>query len=167
MALTFNTLLANLNQMGFYDFVLPWMLFLIIIFAVLQKTKLPTDNQQFQIVISVILAFFIVNYVPYGVGFGTYLTTLFGSASIYIAGGLVLLLFLGVVGLDVSGSIGKNKIVLGILVAILAVMVFLGAGGQTLNISDQTATLLFMVALMGGAVLLLGSKSSAEKPGEH
>ena len=89
--MSFMGLMSDLESMGFVSFVLPWLLFLIIIDAVLYnvaKDSLGLDKRK-STLLAAILAFFIVNFTPAGINMGVYLTQLFGTASMYIAGLLV------------------------------------------------------------------------------
>jgi len=65
MAFEFNTFLMNLNSMGFFDFVLPWILFLVIFFVIIVQYA-PfisgyDKKKQIGVIIAAILAFFVVN----------------------------------------------------------------------------------------------------------
>lgn len=153
-------LMADLESMGFFSFVLPWLLFLIILQTVLKNTNLLGLDTKKSTIVAAILSFFVVNFVPAGMDFGVYLTKIFGTASMYIAGLLVLILFFGMGGykLDqVPG--GKNTYML--VLFLIAVLVLNGVAGLpflgALSASDMT--LLFMLALIVGVVWVLGSEN--------
>ncbi len=42
----FNTFLSNLNNMGFFDFVLPWILFLVIFFGIVEKAPFLPEGKK-------------------------------------------------------------------------------------------------------------------------
>ncbi len=87
------TMLSDLESMGFYEVLLPFLLIFTIIFAILQKIKLFGENSKnVNIVIAVIIAFFVVR-VPSIVGV---MTQFLPKVSVIV---LVLLMFLLIVGI--------------------------------------------------------------------
>ncbi len=163
----FNSFMANLNSMGFYDFVLPWILFLVIFFVIVEKAPFlqqdTTKKKQIAIVISAILAFFTVNYPVNGIPFGILLSNMFGWTGIYVAGLLVVILFLGMGGLKLDDQTGGSKMALGLLLLLLAILVLGATGFPLIQLSDMAWTLIFVVILIGGAVVFLGGESKAEE----
>lgn len=153
----FNSFLANLNSMGFYDFVLPWILFLIIFYGIVSKAPFLPEKKKNQsaIIIATILAFFAVNFIP----LGSMLSNLFGTAGIYIAGILVVILFLGMGGWELKSF---NMWVVGSILVLLAILVLGGAGFSFPYISGQMWTLLFVIILIGAAVLFLGDDGEGD-----
>ncbi|MCK4555513.1 MAG: hypothetical protein KAT83_02810 [Candidatus Aenigmarchaeota archaeon] len=159
--MSFMGLMSDLESMGFVSFVLPWLLFLIIIDAVLYnvaKDTLGIDKRK-STLLAAILSFFIVNFTPAGVNMGVYLTQLFGAASMYIAGLLVFILFLGMGGFKITEIPGgKNTYML--ILFLIALLVFSGVAGipfiSALSASDMT--LLFMIALVVAVIWALSSE---------
>jgi len=155
----FNTFLSNLNTMGFYSFVLPWILFLMIFYAILVKApflnQAPKKNQ-IAIIIAAILGLFTVNYPLNGIPLGQLLSDMFGWSSVYIAGILVVILFLGMGGFKLETLTGENKMPIAIILALLAILVLGQAGFPLLRLDDVTWTLIFVMLLIGGAVMFLG-----------
>lgn len=165
--MSFMGLMSDLESMGFVSFVLPWLLFLIIIDAVLFKVAADTMglDKRKSTLLAAILSFFIVNFTPAGVNMGVYLTQLFGAASMYIAGLLVFILFLGMGGFKITEIPGgKNTYML--ILFLIALLVFSGVGGipfiSALSASDMT--LLFMIALVVAVIWALSSEGT--KPPE-
>ena len=155
----FNTFLSNLNTMGFYSFVLPWILFLMIFFAILEAApflKDSTKKKQIAIIISAVLALFTVNYPLNGIPLGQLLSDMFGWSSVYIAGILVVILFLGMGGFKLETLTGGNQMAIAIILAVLAVLVLGASGFPLLRLDDVTWTLIFVILLIGGAVIFLG-----------
>jgi len=86
-------MLRDLENMGFYEVLLPFLLIFTILFAILQKIKLfGTNSKNINIVVAVIIAFFVVR-VPSIVGV---MTQFLPKVSILV---LVLLMFLLVLGI--------------------------------------------------------------------
>ena len=163
--MSFMGLMSDLESMGFISFVLPWLLFLIIIDGVLYnvaKESLGLDKKK-STILAAILSFFIVNFTPAGVNIGVYLTQLFGNASMYIAGLLVLILFLGMGGFKLE-QIPGGKTTYAIIAFLLAILIISGVGGLPFlsAISASDMTLLFMLALVVGVVWALSYEKSGE-----
>ncbi|MFH1432999.1 MAG: hypothetical protein ABIG84_07330 [archaeon] len=149
---------SNLASQGFFDIVLPWILFLLIFFVVLEKApfmdKDTTKKKQITIIISAILAIFAVIYIP----LGAILANLFGNAGLVVAGLLVVIILLGLAGVSLTEMTGSSKTLLGILVLVVAAIVFSSSGALNLNISDSTLTLLFMAVVVIAAIIYLGNE---------
>ncbi|MCK5698918.1 MAG: hypothetical protein KAH93_03655 [Candidatus Aenigmarchaeota archaeon] len=163
----FNSFLANLNSMGFYDFVLPWILFLVIFFVIIERapflTKETTKKKQIAIIIAAILAFFTVNFPVNGIPFGIVLSNMFGWTGVYVAAILVVILFLGMGGLQLTDLTGTSKFMLGLLLVLVAILVLGAAGFPVLRLDDMMWTLIFVLVLIGGAIAFLGSEPTPKE----
>ncbi len=163
MMVDFNSMMDTMRGSGFDTFVLPWILFLVIIYAIvlaapfLKSLESTGQKKQVAVIIAAILSFFIINFrMSDGRLIGEALTTLFGSMSLYIAGILVIILFLGMGGWKME-DIPGGKTLMVIVLVLLAIMIFFNTGmAESFNISDETATWLFMLLLVGGALYYLG-----------
>ncbi len=167
----FNTFMANLNSMGFYDFVLPWILFLVIFFVIIEKAPFLPDNRKKQIavIIGAILAFFTVNYPINGIPMGILLSKMFGWTGVYVAALLVVILVIGMGGFKIDQLFGKSKesqIALGLVLVLVAILVLGHAGFPLIQLDDMTWTLIFVLVLIGGAMLFLGGEPSAPPTGK-
>lgn len=155
-----HTIMGNLGRVGAFDVFLPWLLFLAVIYAIISKYETFGKELSVQATISIVLSFFIVNYAlpPY------FLTNLFGIMSMFLAGGIVLILLLGLAGLKLDELFGKdNKVWLGLGIAIIAVMIFVAVGGTSMfNISEDGLVTMGFFIIMAAAVVLLGKGG-----GEH
>ena len=61
MAIDFNSIIRNLDDIGFYDVALPFLLIFTIVFAILQKIKIFGDNSKnFNAIIALAFAFLVV-----------------------------------------------------------------------------------------------------------
>ena len=162
----FNTFLYNLNTMGFYTFVLPWILFLMIFYAILAKAPFLNDapkKNQIAIIVSAILALFTVNYPLNGIPLGKLLSDMFGWSSVYIAAILVVILFLGMGGFHLETLTGGRTMPIAIILALLAILVLGAAGFPLLQLDDVTWTLIFVILLIGGAIMFLGDGGTDEE----
>ncbi|MCK4550509.1 MAG: hypothetical protein KAT91_01000 [Candidatus Aenigmarchaeota archaeon] len=165
----FSLMLSNLESMGFYTFVLPWVLFLVIIYSIVTKAPflkgIGGQAKQISVIIAAILSFFIVNYEWQGRFVGDYMTELFGSMSLYMAGFLVLILFLGMGGWGLNSIFGGKWIP--IVLVLVAIMLFFNTGAAAeFNIDEETSTWLFMLFLVGGALWFL-QQEPKETPKEE
>ncbi|HII14968.1 MAG TPA: hypothetical protein HA362_01535 [Nanoarchaeota archaeon] len=96
----FADLIKTLEQMGFYQVVLPFMLIFTIMFAILQKIKLFGDKtKNINVVIAVIIAFFVVR-VPVII---TTINEFLPKVSMLV---LILLMFLLIIGIFGIGPTG-------------------------------------------------------------
>ena len=147
----FELLVSNLNQLGFFGFLLPWVFMFVVSYGLITKTK-PFDNPKIVGVLSLVLAFFVVGFGgPFLAGF---FTTLFGYAAIIIAGILVIVLFITMSG----GSISKvfdNKAVAVLLAGIGIVVFFIAVGGAGVFISDSILGIVFILIVMAVAVYFI------------
>ncbi len=162
----FSLMLSNLESMGFYTFVLPWVLFLVIIYSIVIKAPflgaVGGQKKQISVIIAAILSFFIVNYEWQGRFVGDYMTELFGSMSLYMAGFLVLILFLGMGGWGLNSLFGGKWIP--IVLVLVAIMLFYNTGAAAeFNIDEETSTWLFMLFLVGGALWFLQQEPEKKK----
>jgi MFS family permease len=144
----FETLVRNLNAMGFYGFILPWLLVFALVYgllsAVSEKTKM---DKRVNGLIALAIAFFITAYS----NIGTYFIGLFGGASMIIAAGLVIVLFLAMFGISPDAT--KIEWILGVI--ILGVILLFVVGGSAisgLRLSDDVIALLFMVFIIIAAI---------------
>ena len=132
----FPILLGNLNQLGVFQFLFPFLLVLAIVYGVLKfslggdKKILPNSAVA---LISIIVAFFAMNYSGgAGVAVATFFSGLFGPAMLVAVGILVIAILLGLFGVSITElKDAKDKsvmwhIVIGVVVLIVFLM-FLGA----------------------------------------
>ncbi|VVB60180.1 Uncharacterised protein [uncultured archaeon] len=150
------SIVGNLQRLGFYDFVLPWLLFFAVIFGLLNQAKIFGGNaKQVNAIIAAVLAFFIVNFTPVG-GISAYYSTLFGSAGTIIAILLVLVIFAGSLGTNIKSLTGDEKSKWGSLIfvvlVIFAFLVFTQAGGAIASIGSDTMTTIFVALFVLGVM---------------
>lgn len=151
----FTPLLGNLNQLGFYKFVLPWLFTLAIVYGVMLKVKLFDEKQQsLNGIIALVAAFFVVNYTPAGFALDSFFTQVFGVGILILTGIFVVLLLMGLVGLKGEDIFKAENIKGGGLAIILliAFIIFLlfTIGGIKIS-ADQLsiiAVMIFMVVAL-------------------
>ncbi|MCK5062331.1 MAG: hypothetical protein KAR23_00230 [Candidatus Aenigmarchaeota archaeon] len=159
-------LIGNMQDIGFYDILLPWALFFAIVYGLLMKVGPFEGNKSIASIISMAIAFFAVAYTPFGMSFGTYLAEMFGKSGTILAGLLVLSLFLGMAGLKLPQGFGKddNKRTVNflIIVAIIAGVIYFTTGfdniidfGSPTIAEDTIVTILVILALAGGIYMMV------------
>ncbi|MBS3056903.1 MAG: hypothetical protein J4473_05735 [Candidatus Aenigmarchaeota archaeon] len=156
MADPFAALIQTVETFGIYSFLLPWLLVFAIIYGLLVKVK-PFGTEAIGTRISGIVAFVIALLVTIAAGpeISAFVANIFGGASIFIAGILVVILFLAMAGYDYS-KLGENKYLLAFLI-IVAILLFiasggLGAGWIGLSLGSQTVALIFVLIIILAAV---------------
>lgn len=155
MADPFTILVSNLNQLGFFGFLLPWVFMFVVAYGLLVKTKF-FENTKIVGVLSLVLAFFVVGFG--GPALADFFVNLFGYAAVIIAGILVIVLFVTMSG----GSVTKyfdNKGVAAILVGIGIIVFFIAMGGFRVVVSDAVIGIIFIIIVMAIAVYFIAGNS--------
>ena len=151
-----HSMMGNLNHVGAFDIFMPWLLFLAIIYAIISKNEVFGTEVSVQATVSIVLSFFMVNYAlpPY------FLTNLFGITGMFVAGGVVLIILLGMAGIKLGDLFGEdNKTVLALAIAIVAVLIFIGVGGMLpIRLSEELVVTFGFFVIMAATVYMLGAK---------
>lgn len=148
----FTPLVGNLNQLGFYKFVLPWLFTLAIVYGVLLKVKLFDEKQKsLNGVVALVAAFFVVNYTPAGFALDSFFTQVFGVGILILTGIFVVLLLMGLVGLKGEDIFKAENIKGGglAIIALIAFIIFLFFAIGGIQISpDQLSIIAVMIFLV-------------------
>ncbi len=180
MAATFDFIgLQNtLKSMGFYDFVLPWLLAFSIVFGILQTVMIfkkgtgtnEKSNTSVDAVIALAVAFYLTIFTPYSGFLSSFFSKLFGSSIIILSGVLMLLMFVGIFGFkseDVFHGT-KSKMVIVIVALILAALFLINASsgvfsfgnGQLVN--GETLTVLAFFGMIGAIIWFVVNDGKTE-----
>lgn len=125
MAIDFNFVFGELQSLGVYDFLLPFLLIFTIIFAILEKTKLmgTDDKEKPKTNINTILALIIGLIVVVQTEIVFIINNYLSKMALFIIIVLIFLLVLGVFGANVEqGIMGGTAGFFALLVAIFAVL---------------------------------------------
>jgi hypothetical protein len=141
----FELLISNLNQMGFFGFILPWIFMFAVVFGLLLKTKALTEDKKIMAIIAITIAFFVVGFG--GPMLATFFTSAFGMAAMVLAGILVVVLFISMAGVDII-DLGKNKSVKWSLVAVGIVIFIIAIGAWSYAPSPEVLAIIFIVLIM-------------------
>ncbi|MBU4246594.1 MAG: hypothetical protein ABIF85_01805 [Nanoarchaeota archaeon] len=154
MAINFTGIVGKLAGLGFYSFVLPWLLFFAVILGVLNVTNI-FGSKRINAIISAVIAFFITAFTPAGVSLATYFTTLFGVGAMTIAVLLVIVLLGGALGYKVKDyeTSAWVKPLIGLVVIALAVLAFGAATGTDVSVDlpgldSDTWTIIFILVFV-------------------
>jgi hypothetical protein len=155
------TMISNLESAGFFAYVLPWLLTLALVYGVLEKYKIP-DNKSGRAVVAIAVAFMML---PMAGVIAPFLEGLVLGLVIIISGILVALIFAEMVGAKDVFSDKYHK-EMGVILIIIAILVFIGAGGLKLlgwrfEIRESTVTMLFFLAVIAMGIWWI----TAEKGG--
>ncbi|MBW6452059.1 MAG: hypothetical protein K0B02_05020 [DPANN group archaeon] len=149
-------LIGNLRYIGFYDFFLPFVLFIAILYALLDKSDL-SDEPSVNGIIAISISFFIINYTPLGMFF----SSLFGLSSIVIGGMLVFVLFGAFFGIKIDDVFGDNKGAIAIGILLLTIVVFLSTSiTELFAVNSGTITTVALLFVMVLGVMMIGGNTS-------
>ncbi len=155
MANPFEILVGNLQALGFFGFLLPWLFMFAVVFGLLLKTKVLGEDKRIAAVVAFTIAFFVIGYG--GTLLSNMLVNLFGIAAIVLAGILVTVLFVGMAGGDVT-KIFENKLAVGLVIGIGIVVFAIAAGvmGAFTLGSDMVAVIAIIIIMAVAAYLIIG-----------
>ncbi len=173
VAVDFIALQNTLKALGFYDFVLPWLLSFAIVFGIIDMVGIfskrsstgviESTNKGIEAIIALAFAFYVTLFTPFPGFLSSFFSKLFGNSIIVLSGVLVLLLFLGMVGLQPNRLLKDwgEKLFVGLAV-IIALLIFLNAGGSifgfggiTLVNATDWLTLLVFFGIIGFVIWLV------------
>jgi len=167
----FPNLISDMQSMGIFLYLFPFLLALGIFWGVLSfafKDKMP---KQAIILISVILAFFVMLYSSWNVFIVTFFANLGGATLIVATGFLMAAILLGLTGFKITDmTSGDHKWIIIAAVGFLAILIFFGAGASWFNLTpywstnSQFVTAIVVIGIIGMAVWWLGKGDEAPKP---
>ncbi len=154
----------------FFGFLLPWIFTFAIVYGLIVKANIfGGETKKIAAALSLVAAFFVT--AMGGPQLAAFFTSLFGGASIFLAGILVIILFIGMIS-DKPFEKLNSWIVVG-FVALIGVFLFLTSTGTILGISidNQTATLIFWGIILLAVVWYImkpeGEKGAAPPAGQR
>ncbi len=157
-------MIQNLEGLGFFAYLLPWLLTLAIVFGVLEHYDMP-ESTSARGVIAIVAAFVVL---PVGNIIAPFLKNIVTGLVAIGVGILVAVIFIELLGYKVSEKENiflANPMSFGVIMIILAVMVFIGAGGMDLvgfsiDITSELVTLLAFLAVISLGVWFMAAKES-------
>jgi hypothetical protein len=155
MAFTLNP--ASVLGPEFYGFLLPWIFTFAIVYGLLLKLNVFEKKEKISLALAFVIAFFVTG--AAGPQMAAFFINLFGGAAMYLAGILVLILFMTLVGYDFKKLSGGIYI---IVIIVIAIALFLGSTGMFVGhivIGSDIATLAFWLIIIAIAVYMIAGKS--------
>ncbi|MFH1631345.1 MAG: hypothetical protein ABIA21_03980 [Candidatus Aenigmatarchaeota archaeon] len=165
MAVSTDQLIMLLNNLGFYQFVLPWLFVFAVVFGLLKASKLFGDaNPKISAVLALVIAFFATAYT--GPAMATFFISIFSGATLIIAGILVVLLFIFMFGFNTdifTSDKNKNRpalimivmIIIGVILFIVATGTASGIGVSAFLSGDLVAMILVLIVLIAAVWLIV------------
>lgn len=136
----------------FFVYLFPWMLTLAIVYGILEHYKIP-KSQSARAVISLVAAFLVLPLAP---GLASFLTGMVKGLLVIAVGILTMLIFVEIGVGKGENILEKHPVGFGIIMILIAIMVFVGAGGlELLDLevtigNDLLAALFFLGAMTLG-----------------
>lgn len=151
MVFSFNP--ASILGPEFYAFLLPWIFTFAIVYGLLSKLDLfEKKSPKVNVALAFVVAFFVTG--AAGPQLAAFFINLFGGASVYLAGILVILLFATMLG----GKDFFNKTKYILIVAVIGIALFLGSSGYFTGyavVSSDVAMLAFWLIIIVIAVYMV------------
>ena len=161
--------LTTLQNLGFPEILL-WLLSFAIVYGVLHQVKLPQSNAA-RAIISIVIGFLVILSAP--IEIISFLSKLSSALVMVVLGILILLVFLEIAGIGKGGTlIKKHEVYFAAALVIIAVLVFVGAGGLQLigfpqiDISGQAnVTIFFFIVIIVAIIwMVMEGKEKQEGP---
>jgi len=141
----------------FYGFLLPWIFTFAVVYGLLMKAKLfgENTNKQISMALAFVIAFFVT--AAGGPAMAAFFINLFAGASAFLAGIIVLILFVSILG---YGGEGKFKhwgalaavVIIGVLLFIVSTGTFIGG---SIYLSGQLGSIIFWLIIIIVAIYLV------------
>lgn len=155
-------MIQNLEQAGFFAYILPWLFTLAVTFGVLEHYDMP-DSVSARGVIALVAAFLVL---PVGGVIAPFMESLVKGFVVVAAFLLVAVIFVELLGFkagDIDNIFHEHPRSFGIIMILLAVLVFVGAGGMNLlgvsmDVSNELLTLLFFLGIVTIGVWFITSE---------
>ncbi len=123
-------LIAKARELGVFAFVLPFLLAFSVIYAILRKAKLWGDKKNVDLIISLIIAAFVVGYTPFGYAMSAWMVNILG------------------------GSFTVAISMLGIILIFYMILPLLGVGKTEKEYSKKLIALVLLISIVIGIGIL-------------
>ena len=155
MADPFTILVQNLNGLGFFGFLLPWIFVFVVVYGLLLKSKFFEDKKIIG-VLSLVVAFFAIGFG--GPPLANFFVSLFGFGTLILAVILIIVLFLAMTGRDIS-KIGDTRSLTAVFAGIAIVIFAVAAGSYGVNITDSVVGIVFIIIVLAVAIMFVTGNS--------
>ena len=166
MATSLTSIFSGAQAASFYGFLLPWLFTFAIVYGLLMKAKLFGDgahNKQVNMALSFVIAFFVT-----GLGgpqLASFFVNFFGGSAIFLAGILVFLLFMTLLGIkdDKKHHTGTLGFIFVVIVAAVLWLSSTGTFSGFVFIDSSTASLVFWLVIILIAGYLITREGKADE----
>ncbi|MBI5332018.1 MAG: hypothetical protein HZB65_00430 [Candidatus Aenigmarchaeota archaeon] len=141
----FQIFVSNLNQLGFFGFLLPWVFVFVVTFGLLVKTKVLGEDLKLIAVFSIVTGFFVMGFG--GPWLANFFINLFGIAAVIIAGILVIVLFMAMSGISID-ALAKSQATLAAAIGIGIIVFIMALGAINVVISPTVIAIVLMLVIM-------------------
>lgn len=155
MADPFTLLVSNLNAMGFFGFLLPWLFTFAAFFALFLKSPW-VEDKRIMGVLSLVIAFFVIGFG--GPALGSFFVNLFGLSVMIIAVLLVIMLFVTMTGADITTIFGNKNIAV-VLTGIGIIIAAIAIGSFGVRVDDSVIGIVFVIIILAVAVVFITKQS--------
>lgn len=145
MADPFQVFVSNLNQLGFFGFLLPWVFVFAITFGLLAKSKVLGEDLRIIAVVSMVAGFFVMGFG--GPFLANFFVNSFGMAAVVLAGILIIVLFMAMSGIGID-AIAKSKATLVAVIAIGIIIFMTAIGSVSVIVNPTVIAVLLMLVIM-------------------
>ncbi|MBI4014931.1 MAG: hypothetical protein HY365_03170 [Candidatus Aenigmarchaeota archaeon] len=151
--------IANVEQLGFFDFLLPWLFTFAITYGLLIKADIfGAANAKISVVLAVVFAFFTAPFA--GIFLKSFFSTLSTEMVIVLGGLLTIILFATILGIERSSLPYRSYAA----IALGAIAFFIAIGGEVSGIrlgSNTVMTAVFVIILLAAIGFVTGSAPAA------
>ncbi len=166
----FQILVQNMNRLGFFQFLFPFLLALAIVYGLLTwalKDQLPRSARG---LISLIIAFFVMLYSSWNTMIVNFFANLSGPFLVVATGILFIVMLLAIAGQRPQELLAdkKAKWVAVLVLIFIGIVIFFGAGAgwllsiPGLYITSDFWTILFFIVILALVVFWLGQEEKGE-----
>ncbi len=159
--------ISSFAGFDFYGFLLPWLFTFAIVYGLLDKSGLfgKDSGKRVNFALAFVIAFFVT-----GVGgpqLASFFVSIFGGASIFLAGILVFILFATLVGTEKKHHTGVMAFIVILIIAIVLFLTSSGTFSGFVFLDAGTTSLIFWLAIILAAAYLItkepGGKAEEKK----
>lgn len=159
----FASIITQLNHLGFYGFILPWLLMFALTFGLLKRAEIfGKEGGKIAAVVALALAFFITA----TTGIGDYFIALSGIGGMLFGALLVVVLFFAMLGFKPDPLTAKfarwETIAIFAVFAIFLFFIFGGGQISGVAIDNETTAAFLMIAVVVLAVVFITSDGKKE-----
>jgi len=166
----FDTLVSNLQQMGAFQFLFPFLLALAIFYGVLMYALGDKIKKGPVGLISIVLAFFVMLFAATNPQIVPFLAILSGTTGMVATGILMIAVLLGLAGFRLHDVFeGKfSKWILVLVLIVIGILLFIGAGGSnvlpSVFISSEITTAIIVIVIIAIAMWFMTQGEGKEEP---